>query len=165
MSSAVREYFADYAAKMGQARQEWDAIFEEWKLANPALAEELAAGVENAAEDLLQQIPEFPADTNTATRASGGVVINAVANAVPQFITGSADLFGSTKNYIKEGGDFSAENYAGRNVWFGIREHAMGAMCNGIAYDGIFRVSAATFMVFADYCDPPFAWPVWRNYL
>ena len=106
------------------------------------------------AEDLLQQIPEFPADTNTATRASGGVVINAVAKAVPQFITGSADLFGSTKNYIKEGGDFSAENYAGRNMWFGIREHAMGAMCNGIAYDGIFRVSAATFMVFADYLRP-----------
>ena len=155
VSSAVRDYFSEYAAKMGQARQEWETLFAAWKLANPALAQELAVGLEDGlAEDLLQQIPEFPADTNTATRASGGVVINAVAKAVPHFITGSADLFGSTKNYIKEGGDFSAENYAGRNVWFGIREHAMGAICNGIAYDGIFRVSGATFMVFADYLRP-----------
>ena len=61
----------------------------------------------------------------------------------------SADLFGSTKNYIKEAGDFSAENPLGRNIWFGIREHGMGAICNG-AYDGIFRVSGATFLVFAD---------------
>src|SRR5690606_38278862 len=61
---------------------------------------------------------------------------------------------GSTKNYIKDGGDFSAENPTGRNIWFGIREHAMGAICNGIAYDGIFRASCATFLVFADYCRP-----------
>jgi transketolase len=78
-------------------------------------------------------------------------VINAVAKAVPQFLTGSADLFGSTKNYIKDGGDFSAANPLGRNIWFGIREHAMGAICNGIAYDGLFRASGATFLVFADY--------------
>jgi transketolase len=81
-------------------------------------------------------------------------VINAVAKAVPNFITGSADLFGSTKNYIKDGGDFSAKNPTGRNIWFGIREHAMGAICNGIAYDGLFRASGATFLVFADYLRP-----------
>jgi transketolase len=73
---------------------------------------------------------------------------------MPSFITGSADLFGSTKNYIKDGGDFSASNPLGRNIWFGIREHAMGAICNGIAYDGIFRASGATFLVFADYLRP-----------
>ena len=71
---------------------------------------------------------------------------------MPQVITGSADLYGSTKNYIKDGGDFSKANPLGRNIWFGIREHAMGAICNGIAYDGIFRASGATFLVFADYC-------------
>jgi transketolase len=73
---------------------------------------------------------------------------------MPQLITGSADLYGSTKNYIKEGGDFSPANPSGRNIWFGIREHAMGAICNGIAYDGIFRASGATFLVFADYLRP-----------
>ena len=66
-------------------------------------------------------------------------------------ITGSADLFGSTKNYLKDMGDFSAENPAGRNIWFGIREHAMGAITNGIAYYGIFEPSCATFLTFAGY--------------
>jgi transketolase len=78
-------------------------------------------------------------------------VINAVAKEIPQFLTGSADLFGSTKNYLKDAGDYSTANPLGRNIWFGIREHAMGAICNGIAYDGIFRASGATFLVFADY--------------
>jgi hypothetical protein len=69
-----------------------------------------------------------------------------LAKAAPKLITGSADLFGSTKNYIK-GGDYSA-------IWFGIREHAMGTIGNGIAYDGIFQASCASFLVFADYCRP-----------
>ena len=66
-------------------------------------------------------------------------------------ISGSADLHGSTKNYIKEVGDFTKDNHSGRNLLFGIREHAMGAIVNGIAYYGIFRPSGATFAVFADY--------------
>ena len=77
--------------------------------------------------------------------------MQAVAKAIPQLISGSADLYGSTKNYIKDGGDFGPDNFAGRNIWFGIREHGMGAICNGIAYDGIFKASCATFLVFADY--------------
>ena len=101
--------------------------------------------------DLSAKIPAFAADYKDATRSAGATVINAVAKAMPQFLTGSADLFGSTKNYIKDGGDFSAANPLGRNIWFGIREHAMGAICNGIAYDGLFRASGATFLVFADY--------------
>ena len=66
-------------------------------------------------------------------------------------MSGSADLHGSTKNYLKELGDFSRENRSGRNLLFGIREHAMGAIVNGIGYYGIFRPSGATFAVFADY--------------
>jgi transketolase len=73
---------------------------------------------------------------------------------MPQLITGSADLYGSTKNYIKDGGDCTPDDFTGRNIWFGIREHAMGAICNGIAYDGLFRASGATFLVFADYVRP-----------
>src|SRR5207302_9402404 len=66
--------------------------------------------------------------------------------------SGSADLHGSTLNYIKEGGDFTRETPAGRNIRFGIREHGMCAIMNGISYHGIFRASGATFMVFTDYC-------------
>jgi transketolase len=69
-------------------------------------------------------------------------------------ISGSADLYGSTKNYLKDQGDFSAATPTGRNIWFGIREHGMGAICNGVAYDGLFRISGATFCVFADYLRP-----------
>ncbi len=130
----------------------WQATYDAWSKANPALATQLTDAVANAVPlDLTTLIPAFPAEYKDATRSAGATVINAVAKAMPNFITGSADLFGSTKNYLKDGGDFSAENPLGRNIWFGIREHAMGAICNGIAYDGLFRASGATFLVFADY--------------
>jgi len=148
VSEEVRAHFAD-VAKAGAADYEaWEKTFAAWSAANPTLATELKGEVP---ADLLDLIPEFDAGTKAATRASGGTVIQAVAKAVPSLVSGSADLYGSTKNYIKDGGDFGPENFAGRNIWFGIREHGMGAICNGIAYDGIFKASGATFLVFADY--------------
>ena len=153
-SAEVRDHFVTVAQEGVTKRSAWDAIYEQWKAANPALAAELEGGANTAPEDLSAHIPEFEAGNNAATRATGGTVINAVAKVMPQLITGSADLYGSTKNYIKDGGDFGPKNPDGRNIWFGIREHAMGAICNGIAYDGIFRASGATFLVFADYLRP-----------
>jgi transketolase len=73
---------------------------------------------------------------------------------MPLLISGSADLHGSTNNYLQEAGDFKPESPEGRNIRFGIREHGMGAILNGVAYDGIFRPSGATFLVFSDYCRP-----------
>ncbi|MBL6921529.1 MAG: transketolase [Akkermansiaceae bacterium] len=155
VSEETKVYFA--AQNEGRVAEftEWEATFAAWSAANPALAEELQAGVSNIVPtDLSAQIPAFADDYADATRGSGGVVINAVAKAMPNLITGSADLYGSTKNYLKDGGDYSAVTPEGRNIWFGIREHAMGAICNGIAYDGLFRASGATFLVFADYLRP-----------
>jgi transketolase len=130
----------------------WENTYNAWAAANPQLADELTDGLAKAVPtDLTDRIPAFAADYKDATRAAGGIVLNAISKVVPQVLTGSADLFGSTKNYLKDGGDFSPANPLGRNIWFGIREHAMGAICNGIAYDGIFRPSGATFLVFADY--------------
>lgn len=155
VSPEVREHFAEVAAAGKGTFEAWEATYAAWSAANPALAAELEGHVKDEVPaDLVNRIPEFKADEGSATRASGGVVIQSVAKEVPQLITGSADLYGSTKNYIKDGGDFSAQNFAGRNIWFGIREHAMGSICNGIAYDGIFRPSGATFLVFADYLRP-----------
>ncbi len=156
VSDEVKAYFADLKAKRAAAHAEWTTTFNAWAAANPASAAELKAAREGSlkAEDLLKLIPESPAEGKAATRNSGGEILNHIAKAVPQLITGSADLFGSTKNYLKDGGDFSAANPTGRNIWFGIREHAMGAICNGIAYDGLFLASGATFLVFADYCRP-----------
>ncbi len=156
VSDVVKNYFADLKAKRAAAHAEWNKTFSVWAAANPAKAAELKAAREGTlkTEELLKLIPESPAEGKAATRNSGGEILNHIAKAVPHLITGSADLFGSTKNYIKDGGDFSAANPTGRNIWFGIREHAMGAICNGIAYDGLFLASGATFLVFADYCRP-----------
>ena len=99
----------------------------------------------------MDQVEVFPEDAKVATRAAGSQIINDLAKACPLLVSGSADLHGSTKNYLKDMGDFSREDRAGRNLLFGIREHAMGAIVNGIGYYGIFRPSGATFAVFADY--------------
>ena len=155
VSDEVKAFFAARNEKAASDLAAWQATYDAWSAANPALAQELTENIAMAVPtDLSAKIPTFAADYKDATRSAGANVINAVAKAVPNFITGSADLFGSTKNYIKDGGDFSATNPSGRNIWFGIREHAMGAICNGIAYDGLFLPSGATFLVFADYCRP-----------
>ena len=156
VSEEVQNYFNGRAKARSQSRAEWEQNFLAWKQANPSLAQAFEAS--NATldfESLSAMVPEFtPENANGASRASGGIVLNAIASEIPNCITGSADLFGSTKNYIKDGGDFGPENPDGRNIWFGIREHGMGAICNGIAYDGYFKISGATFTVFADYLRP-----------
>ena len=152
VSPEVSAYFAARQVELKAAFDAWQATYDAWSAANPELASELTACVaKSVPTDLLDRIPAFAPDYKDATRSAGGVVINAIAKAMPDFLTGSADLFGSTKNMLSGAGDYSAENPTGRNLWFGIREHAMGAICNGLAYDGLFRPSCATFLVFADY--------------
>jgi len=152
LSQDTQNFFAAKKTASKALFEAWQLSYDAWATANPDLADELTDGLAKAVPtDLSERIPAFPADYKDATRAAGGTILNAVAKAMPQVLTGSADLFGSTKNYLKEGGDFSKANPLGRNLWFGIREHAMGAICNGIAYDGLFRPSGATFLVFADY--------------
>jgi len=103
---------------------------------------------------LLSKIPAFPNDAKLATRKAGSEALQPLAKAMPLLVSGSADLHGSTLNYIKDGGDFTRTNPSGRNIHFGIREHGMCAIMNGISYHGIFRASGATFLVFTDYCRP-----------
>merc|ERR1711972_633337 len=98
----------------------------------------------------------YSSSKNVATRQSGSDVLQFIAKMVPQYLSGSADLHGSTKNYIKDGKNFGNPNiegksFSGRNFYFGIREHAMGTMVNGMAYYGLNVPSCATFLVFADY--------------
>ena len=155
VSDETKAYFAAQTETKIDVFNEWQATYDSWAKVHPELSSELEDSVAKVVPtDLSDQIPAFGDDYADATRGSGGVVINAVAKAMPSLITGSADLFGSTKNYLKEEGDFTALNPTGRNIWFGIREHGMGAICNGVAYDGLFRMSGATFCVFADYLRP-----------
>lgn len=157
VSEEVKKHFAEKKAGKVSAYKEWEKLFTEWKSANPELADELENAVSKkfpSADELMDAIPEFDTGKAVATRASGGKVLNALAAKVPNLISGSADLHGSTKNYLDDLGDFSAENHSGRNLRFGIREHAMGAIVNGLAYDGLFLASGATFATFADYMRP-----------
>jgi transketolase len=153
VSNEVREYFQRRKAQLKQAYDEWQERFAAWKKANPELAKLLHQGVSREIPaDLLSQIPVSKPEDKVATRKAGSDVLQPIAKALPLLISGSADLHGSTLNYIKDGGDFSAKDRSGRNIHFGIREHGMCAILNGIGYHGIFRPSGATFLVFADYC-------------
>ena len=152
VSDEVRAYFAAHKSALQAKRQEWDVVFAAWEAANPEKAALLQSGLaREVPSDLMDQVQVFAEDAKVATRAAGSQIINDLAKACPLLVSGSADLHGSTKNYLKELGDFSRENRSGRNLLFGIREHAMGAIVNGIGYYGIFRPSGATFAVFADY--------------
>lgn len=141
------------------AHAQWDAEFKSWAQAHPeraALLErlrshELPAGWENA-------LPEFPAGKDVATRAASGKVINAIADVLPEFWGGSADLAGSNNTTINSSSSFLPTSSAmegadpyGRVIHFGIREHAMGGILNGIALHGLSKPFGGTFLVFSDY--------------
>ncbi len=156
VSEDVRVYFAELKQVRTEVYNTWKTTYDDWAEANGELAAALEAGASAPVDvdDLLSKIPVAEVDAKLATRAAGSNVLQPIAQARPELISGSADLHGSTKNYIKDGGDFLPGNESGRNLLFGIREHAMGALLNGVAYDGIWRASGATFMVFADYLRP-----------
>merc|ERR1712176_1174258 len=144
VSEGTRDFFADVQKKNAAKYDEWQATYAAWKEANPALATQLEDSVEGkvmSAEDMIKEIPEQNAGAE-ATRVSGNKIIQEISKLVPNYISGSADLHGSTRNYINDGGNFGAgfdKSFAGKNLYFGIREHAMGAILNGIAYHGIFK--------------------------
>jgi transketolase len=155
VSKETREYFANHKQEQKRRYLDWQDKFGAWKSTNPELAELLKQGVRHEIpKDLLSRIPAFPKESKIATRKAGSDVLQPIADALPLLIGGSADLYGSTLNYINKDKDFDASNRAGRNIRFGIREHGMCAILNGVAYHGIFRPSGATFLVFADYCRP-----------
>merc|ERR1719478_959177 len=93
----------------------------------------------------------FTVGDKIATRNAGATVLQPIAQSMPFYLSGSADLHGSNKNYMKDVGDFSKTNYAGRNFYYGIREHGMGAIMNGMGFYGLNRVSGSTFLVFSGY--------------
>ena len=153
VSKETYAYFAEHKKKLLADYERWEKTYNEWRNKNPELAKMLDNGIErNVPKDLLSKIPEFPKDAKLATRKAGSEALQPIAQAMPLLMSGSADLHGSTLNYIKNGEDFTRENPKGRNIRFGIREHGMCAILNGISYHGLFRASGATFTVFTDYC-------------
>jgi len=155
VSDAVRTYFAGHKQRLVRAYRRWTRAYAAWRTANPDKAALLdSVMIQPSAAELLTEVPLFPADAKLATRAAGRDVLQPLAAALPLLVSGSADLHGSTLNYIAADQDFDRTNRTGRNLRYGIREHAMAAINNGVAYDGLFRPTCATFLVFADYSRP-----------
>ena len=159
VSEGTRSFFAEVQKKNQAQYDAWQATYAAWKEANPELAKKLEDSVNDnvmPAEEMIAKIPQM-GDKPEATRVSGYKVIQHIADNVPHYVSGSADLHGSTRNYIDNGGNFGAgfdKSYSGRNLYFGIREHAMGSILNGFAYHGLFKISGSTFLVFVDYFRP-----------
>jgi transketolase len=152
VSKETYAYFAEHKKKLLADFERWEKTWNAWRKANPDKARILDDAIDKKIPgDLLEKIPKFPRDAKLATRKAGGEALQPIAKAMPNLIGGSADLYGSTMNYIDGGGDFTRDNAAGRNIRFGIREHGMCAIMNGVSYHGIFRASGATFLVFSDY--------------
>ncbi|WP_321964409.1 transketolase [Paraburkholderia sp. J7] len=155
----VYERFAQGMGARGTAAHEtWKQRYDDYAKRYPEPAKELSLMLEGKLpEGWDADIPTFEADEKgLATRDSSGKVLNAIAQRVPWMIGGAADLSPSTKTNLKfEGaGSFERDHYDGRNLHFGIREHGMGAVCNGLALSGL-RPFASTFLIFSDYMKPP----------
>ncbi|MGA7748335.1 MAG: transketolase [Candidatus Aquilonibacter sp.] len=147
-------FFRDCGAKGAMLEADWQKRFDAWKSANPDLGAQLERALVGKLPANLPW-PVFNAENGSvATRDAGGTVMNAIAKALPELVGGSADLDPSTKTYLKDGGDFQPNNYAGRNIHYGVREHGMAAATNGIALHGGLMPFCATFFNFVDYLKP-----------
>ncbi len=151
------QYWRETAKRRAKFEDDWKKIYEAYKTANVALEKELQRRLSGELPDGWEEaIPVFTAkDGNVASRAASGVIINAIAKKLPELLGGSADLASSTNTIIKSEPSFSAKNYAGRNFHFGIREHGMGSIMNGMSLTGGMIPYGATFLIFSDYMRPP----------
>ncbi|WP_404452721.1 transketolase [Virgibacillus necropolis] len=154
------EVYADFNEKIGkngeEAEDNWNQLFASYKEKYPEDAKKLELAINGELPvDWDKELPIYePEKDKLATRASSGEVLNAISNSVPNLFGGSADLAGSNKTTVNNQTDFSRENYAGKNIWFGVREFAMAAALNGMALHGGLKVYAGTFFVFSDYLRP-----------
>ena len=165
------EHFHKSMDRGRRAEENWNKLREDYRRAFPALSDELDRALRNEVpRDCMHDILRFPADEKgMATRVAAGKVINACAAAIPSLIGGSADLDPSTHTVIKNGGDFEPPesvprdrqgsaggpwDYTGRNIHFGVREHAMAGICSGLALHGGVLPYCATFLIFSDYMRP-----------
>jgi len=146
--------FFRYAGERGQQLHcSWEQMLAAYRQAYPELAEDLSDAVQGSLPENWQDaLPQFPADSKgIATRQASGKVINAMAPRLPGLLGGSADLAPSTNTLISNGGSYQADHPTGRNLHFGVREHAMGAVVNGMATVPGIIPYGATFLVFSDY--------------
>ncbi|MGN1072429.1 MAG: transketolase [Bradymonadia bacterium] len=147
----VSESRAARVKKHDEAYLAWNALLDAYRVEYPQLAAEFERRLEGRLPEGWDDIPAFEANKPMATRAAGGKVLSALHAHLPELMGGSADLHESNKTYVKGSGDYSRTDRAGRNMFFGIREHAMASIVNAMALYGGFIPYGATFLVFSDY--------------
>lgn len=146
-------YCRTSAERGEQRRREWLESLNAWRTEDPNSYEEFQAAVSGTMPSGWDAcLPNF--DKPIATRNASHSVLNAIAKAAPTLVSGCADLAGSVKTTIKEGGDMQASSPLGRNVNYGVREHGMAAIVNGMTLHGGVRAIGGTFLIFSDYCRP-----------
>jgi transketolase len=166
VSESVRRFFDGRLSERLEEYESWYRIFDAWSRNNPNLHRIL---LKNG--DICEKLEKFECEKfgkKVSTRTANGEVMQFLAGHDPLMVTGSADLFSSTKNYLDGYSDFSADDRSGRNVEFGVREHAMGAIVNGTCYDGIFIPRAQHFWCFSITCGRRFAscrWPGFTHFI
>lgn len=152
----VYEIFQTTMLKRANENEEsWNDKLEAYSQRYPQLAEEFKLAVSGKLpSNYKEKLPRFDLNHNGASRADSGEVIQALSQSVPSFFGGSADLAGSNKSNVKEAKDYDKDTPEGKNIWFGVREFAMGAAVNGMAAHGGLHPYGATFFVFSDYLKP-----------
>ncbi|PEQ95834.1 transketolase [Bacillus sp. AFS006103] len=151
----VSEYWQEVKTKGIQTNQQWDGLFNQYKQVFPELANRLDREIKGELpEDWDQEVPVYEKGTSLSTRVASGQVLNALARKIPNLIGGSADLESSTMTHMKDLGRFAQGSYEGRNVYYGVREFAMGSVVNGMALHGGVKPFGSTFFVFSDYLRP-----------
>lgn len=154
--SEVYNHFQKLVVENGEKKEkEWKELLKKYEAEYPELGAQLLNAINGQlSEGWDKDIPVYAEGKSIASRASSSEVLNGIAKNLPNFIGGSADLAGSNKTTIKGVGDFMPSSYEGRNIWFGVREFAMGAALNGMALHGGLKVFGGTFFVFSDYLRP-----------
>jgi transketolase len=151
----VREHLARRGRELDVQAEAWQARFARWRQAHPELAGRWDARMSRAIPaGLAERLPKFEAGKQVATRNASGEILQVLSAEIPALAGGSADLHPSTKTYIKKEQAVSKGAYAGRNLHFGVREHAMGGILNGLALHGGFIPYGGTFLIFSDYMRP-----------
>ncbi len=152
---SVIAHLSNVREKGNASETSWDELYKTYREKYPDLARELDSMLRNRLSDGWEKLlPEFSPEEKLATRKASSKVLHAVVGKLPFLVGGSADLAPSTGTEIKHATDFTSENYGGANFRFGVREHAMGAIINGMALSGMLIPYGATFLVFADYMKP-----------
>jgi transketolase len=151
----VREHLAKRRKELEAQAEAWQTRFAQWRRAHPDLAARWDDCMSLAVPvGIADRLPKFEAGKSVATRNASGDILQVLSAEIPALAGGSADLHPSTKTYIKKEKAVTKGDYAGRNLHFGVREHGMGGMLNGMALHGGFIPYGGTFLVFADYMRP-----------